>query len=76
MSLIDMNSQDIKMVSNKMKMNFESMKKKLSLEIQNATYHLKDSYFDDTSCATKNDMKSPGKHNQDVMKIISRKVDI
>jgi hypothetical protein len=51
------------MVNNKMKMNFESMKKKLSLEIQNATYHLKDSYFDDTSCATKNDIKSPGKHN-------------
>ena len=39
----------MKDIQDSIRYNFDSIKKKLQLEVHNATFHLKDSYFDDSS---------------------------
>lgn len=51
----------------------QEFKKKLTIEVQNATNHLKGSYFDDSKNESKNKSKTI---NKDIESLLNRKVDL
>lgn len=71
------NTSEIKTIKDSLLLNLQNMKKKLSLEVQNATHHLKSSYLEYSApSATAESKPNAQMVSSDLQQILNRKVNV